>query len=344
MKYLKVDAILLNAAGKIETIRVWDEISHTNKSYTVDELLSSNEIMLSNLKIQSDRTVLVTAEEYNKIQISSNKFNCNSLEIQFDVINVIYETRYVRCLDDELMISKIVLAVDIKCNNQLQFDYLHSIGGKDLGNKVIRVTAVQIRHMIYNNSSVEKRFKTFGIIISAINNNMIFLDNEYYKVSSQEDNTNRARLEHWITKSSVMGISKDYNISLMESKLTEYSGKDRSPVLPPVRIIGDYAFDRDNNIEILNIPNSVEVIKARLGYLNNTLKEINFGDNVHSLINDSDNLNCLFGLSEIDFKNIIEIPNLSRIGFIPKIKANIRAEFIGITFTLVGSTMLELRE
>ena len=41
MKYLRASAIILNAAGKIESICTWDEIYRANKSYNVNELLYS---------------------------------------------------------------------------------------------------------------------------------------------------------------------------------------------------------------------------------------------------------------------------------------------------------------
>ena len=350
MKYLRASAIILNAAGKMESIRTWDEISRANKSYSVNELLYSianKEIQLSNMKLTPDRKVLITVENFDKIQILTNEFNYNSLEIQFDVINIIYETRYVTQLfdDEELMESKVVLAVDIKCNNQLQLDYLHAVGGKDIGDNKVRVKAVQLRHMMHNSISLERRLRDFGIVVLALNNTLVYLSDKWGKTRTEEDNTNKTRLEHWIKKSSIMGISKDYSINIMQSKLMEYSGKETVPVIPPVRIIGDYAFDRNNNIEILNIPNSVEVINCRLGYIGHigyTLKEVNIGDNVHSITNDRDSLNCLLNIKEIDFKNIMEIPNLTSIGLLSKIKVNIGAKLHGLP--IVNSTTLELRE
>lgn len=104
------------------------------------------------------------------------------------------------------------------------------------------------------------------------------------------------------------------------SKLLEYKGTNRCPVLPPVRWIGGTAFCNNKYIKELVIPDTVRYIDCVVDDFE-SIEQIEIGENVGVISNKA--FIYARNITELNLKNISEVTLTNNCKNLNKLKMNI---------------------
>lgn len=97
-----------------------------------------------------------------------------------------------------------------------------------------------------------------------------------------QDNTRQIKFKQWQDKMKMLGLDKEYEVVDDGLRLLNYTGNEKNPILPPVRVL-----DTDNKfIRQLVIPSTVEVIEnIRIPLLETVKIELTKATRLHKVYN-----------------------------------------------------------
>ena len=204
-------------------------------------------------------------------------------------------------LKEAYLVNSLTLEV-INKNKQLTLNKLVENGAKQISDTQVQLDLITLRSWINLSNSfwiwcVHREIK------EEYNDIIISIDRNFYKNSFTYNlnNTHINKLKAWVNKAKMLGILDGYTLDEEKLTLVKYTGIEKNPLLPPVRIIKDGCFRGNDYVRELNIPDTVEILDIDFG-MNSKIEKIKLGLNTFNC--HADIVNYLKTINSIDLANV----------------------------------------
>lgn len=320
---MKIDSIYVNEVGRITkaTLSLPNPDTGSKQVYTFnrEQFLSKiKQGAIKNVYLQNEDIVIKVPNNSNE---GTNPINfkwepdytysfpdckIKHIEVLVEEFEHVIEDADCYFVDIYQVVDKLSLTVEGELKERL----IH-LGFKEAPNNHIEANHTILYALISKNEYLKNVFDNIGLRIMKTEHDMEEIvysqkRNCYDFITTvTTHNSYKDTLNAWINKAKLLGIYNDYEIK-GQTQLVGYSGKEKCPIIPPVKMLAFYSFLPSNNIKELNIPDSVKYISSNHFY---RLEKVNLGEN---LIKIYSGLFYDTPLKEINTGNLTKPINLPR--------------------------------
>lgn len=294
-----ISQILVTPLGYIRKLKFHNRSTIMDCIDIEEELRKHNKksLYFENITVMEDRSIYLTGYDLQSIFITIYHPSINTEDLEITEVYYEHNTE-TKNTDRRYLVNKLLIKVtDVETKKNL-----HELGVRETEENIFELINIELKRLISNSITLSEWFNTQGIIY--LSDDIVYKPRLFTDIKPIEvENT---QLETWINKAKLLNIIDKYTID--EGYITEYSGKDKELILPPVRHIKNVSYKGFNKytVEKLIIPPSILSLKANLTNVEHL--DLSKAINLHSVEGTLKQQSELLKPGEyvVDLKNIVD--------------------------------------